>query len=334
MLIYGTAIDGLQMGLCFAVLALGVYISYSILDFSDLSTDGTFPLGGVFCTILMLRLGISPVLAVFLSFFAGMAAGAVTGTLHVRFGISKLLSGIIVMTGLMSVTLALTCLLSEQGYPTTIFSYRSQNLEGLFGGALSGIFGPDGKDYAILLILLVIVVVLKLLLDLFFRTRLGYMLKATGDNEQLVTSLGKNAGMYKILGVSIANGFCAVSGALYSQLYMQYDNTSGSGKVVTALASVIIGLALFSGIRRMKGTTSVIIGAVIYSLCLNFLALLDKNGIFLKLMNAVMFALILIFHGKIKSLISGRRHRRGDTDKVVIKAEETGYEYGDEARGQ
>lgn len=310
MLIYGTAIDGLQMGLCFAVLALGVYISYSILDFSDLSTDGTFPLGGVICTILMLRLGVPSVPAVFLSFFAGMAAGAVTGFLHVKFGISKLLSGIIVMTGLMSVTLALTCLLSDQGYPTTIFSYRSKELEGLFGGKLTEVFGPDGKDYAILLILFIIVLVLKLLIDLFFRTKLGYMLKATGDNEQLVTSLGKNAGVYKILGVSIANGFCAVSGALYSQLFMQYDNTSGSGKVVTALASVIIGLALFSGVRRMKGTTSVIIGAIIYSLCLNFLALLDKNGIYLKLMNAVMFALILIFHGKIKSLISGRRRGR------------------------
>lgn len=108
MLFFATTIDGLQMGLCFAVLALGVYISYSILDFPDLSVDGTFPLGGVCCTVLMLKLGVPALIAVFLSFFAGVIAGAVTGILHVKFNISKLLSGIIVMTALLSVTLALT----------------------------------------------------------------------------------------------------------------------------------------------------------------------------------------------------------------------------------
>ena len=113
MLFFSTTVDGLQMGLCFAVLALGVYISYSILDFADLSVDGTFPLGGVVCTILMLRLGVPPLPAVFLSFFAGFAAGAVTGFLHVKCRISKLLCGIIVMTALLSVTLALTTLLNS-----------------------------------------------------------------------------------------------------------------------------------------------------------------------------------------------------------------------------
>ena len=100
MLFFATTIDGLQMGLCFAVLALGVYISYSILDFPDLSVDGTFPLGGVCCTVLMLKLGVPALIAVFLSFFAGFIAGAVTGILHVKFNNSKLLSGIIVMTAL------------------------------------------------------------------------------------------------------------------------------------------------------------------------------------------------------------------------------------------
>ena len=102
MLFFSTTIDGLQMGLCYAVLALGVYISYSILDFPDLSVDGTFPLGGVCCTIFMLKLGMPALPAVLLSFFAGLAAGALTGVLHVKFNISKLLSGIIVMTGLLS----------------------------------------------------------------------------------------------------------------------------------------------------------------------------------------------------------------------------------------
>ena len=298
MLFFATTIDGLQMGLCFAVLALGVYISYSILDFPDLSVDGTFPLGGVCCTVLMLKLGVPALIAVFLSFFAGFIAGAVTGILHVKFNISKLLSGIIVMTALLSVTLALTKLLTRTGLTTTIFSFRSENLTGIFNGKTAALLGNANRDYMIIIIELIFVIVVKVIIDLFLKTKLGYMLKATGDNEMLVASLGKDNGTYKILGIALANGFSAMSGALYSNLYSQYDNSSGSGKVVMALASVIIGMAVFSKIRFIADTTAVILGAVIYSLCLNYLVLVDTNGIYLKLLNAVMFALILIFNDK------------------------------------
>ena len=298
MLFIATTIDGLQMGLCFAVLALGVYISYSILDFPDLSVDGTFPLGGVCCTVLMLKLGVPALIAVFLSFFAGVIAGAVTGILHVKFNISKLLSGIIVMTALLSVTLALTKLLTKTGFTTTIFSFRSENLTGIFSGKTASLLGNANSDYMIILIELIFVISVKVIIDLFLKTKLGYMLKATGDNEMLVASLGKDNGTYKILGIALANGFSAMSGALYSNLYSQYDNSCGSGKVVMALASVIIGMAVFSKIRFFADTTAVILGAVIYSLCLNYLVLVDTNGIYLKLLNAVMFALILIFNDK------------------------------------
>ena len=298
MLFFATTIDGLQMGLCFAVLALGVYISYSILDFPDLSVDGTFPLGGVCCTVLMLKLGIPALIAVFLSFFAGLIAGAVTGMLHVKFNISKLLSGIIVMTALLSVTLALTKLLTRTGFTTTIFSFRSENLTGIFSGKTAALLGNANRDYMIILIELIFVIAVKVIIDLFLKTKLGYMLKATGDNEILVASLGKDNGAYKILGIALANGFSAMSGALYANLYSQYDNSCGSGKVVMALASVIIGMAVFSKIRFIADTSAVILGAVIYSLCLNYLVLVDTNGIYLKLLNAVMFALILIFNEK------------------------------------
>lgn len=306
MLFFATTIDGLQMGLCFAVLALGVYISYSILDFPDLSVDGTFPLGGVCCTVLMLKLGIPALPAVLLSFFAGFVSGAVTGVLHVKFNISKLLSGIIVMTALLSVTLALTMLLTKTGLTTTIFSFRSENLQGIFSGRASQLLGSANRDYMILIIELVFVIAVKIIIDLFLKTKLGYMLRATGDNETLVISLGRDSGLYKILGIALANGFVAVSGAMYSNLFMQYDNSSGSGKVVMALASVIIGLAVFSKIRFINDTTSVIFGAVIYSLCLNYLVLVDTNGIYLKLLNAAMFALILIFNEKTSSFVSSR----------------------------
>lgn len=315
MLFFGTTIDGLQMGLCFAVLALGVYISYSILDFPDLSVDGTFPLGGVTCTIFMLRLGLPPIPAILLTFFVGLLAGTITGVLHVKFRISKLLSGIIVMTALLSVNLALTKLLTRNGYTTTIFAYRSENLTGLFGGKFAELFGKGAKDYMILAILLLIVILLKLIIDWFMKTKLGYLLRATGDNEKLVITLGQDSGIYKIMGLALANGFVSVSGALYSQLFMQYDNTSGSGKVVLALASVIIGLAVFSGSRFIKDTTAVIFGAVIYSLCLNYLVLVDTEGIYLKLLNAVMFAMILIFNDKISGFVAKRNRNGGKTRK-------------------
>lgn len=307
MLFLGTTIDGLQMGLCFAILALGVYISYSILNFADLSVDGTFPLGGVVSTVLMLRLGMPPLLAILFAFLAGMLAGALTGILHVKFRITKLLSGIIVMTALLSVTLALTKLLTRNGYTTTIFSYRSENLRGIFNGRLVELFGKEGKDFMVLLLLLAIVIFFKVALDLLLKTKFGYMLRATGDNEKLVISLGQDVGFYKITGIALANGFVAVSGAVYAQLFMSYDNTSGSGKVVLALASVIIGMAVFAHLSFFRETTAVILGAIIYSLCLNYLVLIDQNGIYLKLLNAVLFALILIFNEKITAFFAKRR---------------------------
>ncbi|MBQ9746374.1 MAG: ABC transporter permease [Clostridia bacterium] len=305
-LFFGTTVNGLQNGLCFAVLALGVYISFSVLDFPDLSVDGTFPLGGVVSTVLMLRLGVPPLAAICLSFFAGALAGAVTGVLHVKFKISALLSGIIVMTSLLSVNLALTKLLTENGYTTTIFSYRSAGLAGIFGGELANSFGKEGKDYMIIAVLLLIVLALKVLIDLFFRTKMGYMLRAVGDNERLAVTLAKNAGAYKIFGLALANGFVAVSGAVYSQLYMSYDNNCGSGKAVLALASVIIGTAVFANIRFLAPTTAVVLGAVIYGICINYIVIVDENGIYTKLLNAVLFAMILIFNEKISAFLSKR----------------------------
>ncbi|MBQ8351407.1 MAG: ABC transporter permease [Clostridia bacterium] len=315
-LFFSTSIDGLQMGLCFAILALGVYLSYSILDFPDLSVDGSFPLGGVCCTILMLRVGLPPLLAIPGAMVVGILAGMVTGLLHVRCRISPLLSGIIVMTGLLSVNLALTRLLTKTGQTTTIFSYRSEGLRGIFHPAFLDDLSPTARDAVTIGILFLFVLAIKLLLDLFLRTRLGYLLRATGDNASLVVSLGRDAGSYKILGLALGNGLCAVSGGLYAQLFMSYDNNSGSGKVVLALASVIIGTAVFSRMRLVKPTTAVVIGALIYSLCLNYLVLIDRDGIYLKLLNAVLFAAILIGHERLSAWrekhLGHTAHREGE----------------------
>lgn len=272
-----------------------MYIAYSILDFPDLSTDGTFPLGGVIGTILIYNLHFPPVLALFGGFFAGAIAGAITGVLHVKFKITKLLAGIIVMTALLSVTLALTTVLTGTGFSTTNFSYIAYKINGMFNNGNS-VLG-DGLT---ILILAVIVIAAKIILDLFFKTKFGFMLKATGDNETLVTSLGKDVGAYKIIGLAVANGLVGFGGALYAQLTLNYDNTCGSGKVVLALASVIIGTAIFSKAKFVKPTTQVIVGAIIYALCLNYFTLVDTNGLYLKLMNAVCFAAILIVNNYLK----------------------------------
>lgn len=295
MLFFNTTIEGLQLGLVYAIAALGMYIAYSILDFPDLSADGTFPLGGVIGTIAIYRLGFPPFLALIAGALAGAVMGAVTGILHVRFRITKLLSGIIVMTGLLSVTFMLTRFLNVRHVSIKDFSYVNASVNGMFNNGAKIL-----PTYKVILILLLIVVIMKVLLDLFFRTKCGFMLTATGDNETLITSLGKNVGYYKILGLAIANGFMGFSGALYAQYTMYYDNNCGSGKVVLTLASVIIGLAIFSRVKSVRNTTAVIVGAIIYSLCLNYFTILDSDGTYLKIMNAVCFALILIINNFIK----------------------------------
>ncbi len=294
-LILNTGIDGIKLGLCYAIVAMGMYIAYSVLDFPDLTADGSFPLGGVVGTALIYRLGLNPVLALMGGFVFGAIAGAVTGILHVKFNITKLLSSIITMTALLSITLALTKFLTKTGYTTVNFSYTANDFSGLFNKGATVL--SNGK---IILILAVIVVVIKILLDLFFSTKLGFMLTATGNNESVVTSLGKDCGFYKVLGLSIANGLMGLSGALYAQLTRNYDNTCGTGKVVLALASVIIGLALFSKVKFVRPTTAVIVGGIIYSLCLNYFTIIDSDGTYLKIMNAGCFAVILIVNNFLK----------------------------------
>lgn len=304
MLFLNTTLSGIEFGLCYAILALGLYISYTILDFPDLSVDGTFPLGGVIGTIVMYNLGMPPIVALIAAFLAGMAAGSITGLLHVKCGISKLLCGIIVMTALSSVTLALTMILTQRGQPAVLFDFVGNQIRGFFNMELTDGFTRMQKMLLSIAILVFILFVVKVLVDLFLKTKIGYMLRATGNNEQMVVAMGKDPGNFKILGLSLANGLVGISGCLYAQLMLQYDNGSGAGKVVIALASVIMGVTLFGNFKHLKGTTSVIIGALIYSLVLYYFTLIDKNGIFLKLFNAVFFAAILIFSNKFKDFHS------------------------------
>lgn len=279
----------LQQGLCYALVAMGVYISYKILDFPDLTVDSSFPLGGVVC-ISLIQVGCPFIIAILVAFVAGAAAGFITGFLHVKFKISNLLSGIIAMTALLSINMA-----CSKG--RTLIPYSGATT--LFNNAFIRLFGSDIHAQAVgkILILVIVVIVIKILLDLFLKTKTGFMLRAVGCNEQMCTSLGCNNGVYKILGLVIANGMVGLAGAIYSQYMNYFDNTSGTGMVVIALASVIMGCAIFKNLRMVKGTTAVIVGAIIYTAALNIVIAIGVPTTYLKLVMAAIFAIILVLNG-------------------------------------
>ena len=276
----------LQQGLCYAIVALGVYISYKILNFPDLTVDSSFPLGGVI-SIFLISNGCPYVIAIILAFIAGGIAGLITGFLHVKFKINGLLSGIITMTALLSVNIALS-----KG--RTLVPYNDSKT--LFNNDFISLFGNNLRIQAIgnIIILITLVVIVKVILDLFLKTKRGFMLRAIGNNEQMGTSLGVNIGLYKVLGLVIANGMVGLAGAIYSQYMRYFDNTSGTGMVVIALASVIIGVAIFRNAKLVKGTTAVIVGALIYTAALNVVIALGVPTTYLKLFMALAFAIVLV----------------------------------------
>lgn len=281
-----------EEGFIYAIMALGVYITYKILDFPDLSVDGTFPLGAAVTATLILS-GVHPAAALPLAFLTGAFAGIITGIIHVKFKVRDLLSGIIVMTALYSINLTIA---GKANVP--IFSkdsiFENSFLDGLVPEAL--------EPYTVVIILFVIVVIVKMLLDLYLETRSGYLLRAAGDNDVLVTSLAKDKGTVKIIGLAIANGFAALAGSIYCQQNGFFEISMGTGTIVIGLANVIIGTKLLKRVRFVKATTAVVIGSVIYKACVS-LAIsaaisLGLGASNLKLITSVLFLVILILSNR------------------------------------
>lgn len=296
----------LEEGLVYAIMALGVYITYKILDFPDLSVDGTFPMGAAFTATLILS-GVSPFLTLPLSFLLGALAGCVTGFIHVKLKVRDLLSGIIVMTALYSINMRLAG--GRANLP--IFTKET-----IFTNARLTSKIPEGMaPYTVVLILFVIVAVCKVLLDLYLKTRSGYLLRAAGDNDTLVTSLAKDKGLVKILGLAIANGFAALAGCVYCQQKEVFEITVGSGTIVIGLANVIIGTQLFKNIPLIKPTTAVIIGSVIYKACVSFAISHGLNASDLNLIIAALFLLILVC----SNYVNGNSGKRGKNHAQAAK---------------
>lgn len=274
----------LEQGIIHAIMALGVYITYKILDFPDLTVDGSFPMGAAVTVALMTR-GVNPYVVLFLSFLAGMLAGVITGLIHVKLKVRDLLSGIIVMTALYSINLRIA---GKANVP--IFSmetiFDNSFLEGMVPGPL--------KTYQTLGIIMVVAVISKLMLDAFLKTKSGYLLRAVGDNATLVTSLAKDSGSVKILGLALANGLVALSGSVMCQQQRFFEISMGTGTIVIGLASVIIGTKLFKGLTIMKATTAVVIGSIIYKACVALAINFGLTATDMKLVTAALFLIILV----------------------------------------
>lgn len=272
----------LEQSFIFAVMVLGVYISYKILDFPDMTVDGSFPLGAAVAAASIVK-GVNPVLALILAMAAGAAAGFITGMIHVKLRVTNLLAGIIVMTGLYSINLRI---MGKSNIP--LFSVKH-----LFNGNISAI-----------VVVGVILLIVKLGIDFLLKTKFGFALKALGDNESLIISLGLNEKTLKIYGLMLANSLVALSGAVLAQYQGFADVGMGTGTIITGLASIIIGDALFGKKKVIKISMMVIFGTIIYRTIIALSLKVGMNASDLKLITSALVVIIIFLKEK-KHLLKG-----------------------------
>ena len=261
----------IEQSLIFAIMVLGVYISFRILNFPDMTVDGTFPLGAAISAKL-LTLGVNPYLTLLVALVAGAVAGAITGLIHVKLKVKDLLAGILVMTALYSVNLRV---MGKSNIPL----FEEDNI--------------FNTEYSMMITIVVLILISKFLLDYLLKTKFGFALKALGDNENLIVSLGLNEEKYKIYGLMIANAFVAFSGAVLAQYQGFADVGMGTGIIVIGLASIIIGDTLFGKRRRLAGTTIVIIGSILYRGVIAVTLSMGMDASDLKLITSVIVIIIL-----------------------------------------
>jgi putative ABC transport system permease protein len=295
-------IGAFTIGLILSLLALGVFISFRIFSFPDITADGSITLGAAVTAVLIVA-NVHPLIALAASFIAGVAAGTTTGVLHTRFKINGLLAGILVMTALYSVNLHImgksnVPLLSERTLATMAESVALRAL----GTPTLYPFGWEVsvRDISVLALALVAVAMTAAALYLFFRTNIGTAMQAAGDNAQMIRALGVNVDNMIVLGLALSNGLIALSGALLTQYQGFADVQMGIGMVVWGLASIIIGEALV-GVRALG---FVIVGAVMGSILFRLIVALALRGGLnpndLKLITAVFVFLALVLPSLVK----------------------------------
>ncbi len=286
----------LEVGLIFGLVALGVFISFRLLRFPDLTVDGSFPLGGAVCAVLIAN-GTDPFLATLIATAAGALAGMVTAALNVHLKIMDLLASILMMIALYSINLRI------MGRP---------NIPLIMEPTMFSMLQPEWlADYvARPLILLLVVIAAKIMLDMYFSTRQGLAIRATGSNPRMARAQGVNTGAMAILGMAIPNALVALAGAMFAQTQGGADISMGIGTIVIGLAAVIVGESILPARRIFYLTLAVILGAIVYrffiALALNsdFIGLQAQD---LNLITAVLVVIALVIP-LIKQRLTRRRH--------------------------
>lgn len=301
-------ISALTIGLILSLLALGVFISFRIFSFPDITAEGSITLGASVTAVLLVA-QVDPVLATLAAFGAGALAGTVTGVIHTRFGINRLLSGILVMTALFSVNLHImgksnVPLMSERTVASLAEGWGTR----LLGADVVRVAGWEvgTRDLSMLVFSLVMAITFGLALYLFFRTNLGTAMQAAGDNDQMIRALGVNVHTMIVLGLALSNGLIAAAGALLTQYQGFADVQMGIGMVVWGLASIIIGEALV-GVRQLGYViTGAIMGSVLFRLLVAIALRGGLNPNDLKLITAVFVFAALVLPGLMRKV---RRRR-------------------------
>lgn len=271
----------LSQGVLWGLMALGVYITYRILDIADLTVDGSFATGGAVCAVCVVN-GVDPILALLLATIAGAVAGFVTGFLHTKCEIPAILAGILTQIGLYSINLRI---MGRSNTPLLKSETLFKNISEMTG--LS-------STWTALIIGIIVSVVIVAILYWYFGTEIGSAIRATGNNEQMVRALGVNTSVTKILGLMIGNALISLSGALVTQSQGYADIKMGIGAIVIGLASIVIGEVIFG----QKGNfafrlTSIIVGSIIYRIIVAIVLQMGMNTDDLKLLTAILVAIAL-----------------------------------------
>ncbi|NLB53614.1 MAG: ABC transporter permease [Syntrophomonadaceae bacterium] len=299
-------IDSVELGLIYAIMALGVFISFRTLNMPDLTVDGSFVLGAAVSAVMCSN-G-NPQAALGMAFIAGCAAGSVTAILHTKLKIQPLLAGILVMLGLWSINLRV------MGSKANIPLINKATVFNLLDGTTI-------EAYATMVIPATIIIIIMLLLFYFLKTELGLVIRATGDNEQMVRAMGVNTDTTILVGLAIANGMVALSGALIAQYQSFADISMGTGMVIIGLASVIIGEVIFGVKSLLRRLIAVILGAVLYRLVIAMAFELGMPPTDLKLVSAVIVTIALAMPVIKERLMTWRKRKTNHQGEVRKSAE-------------
>lgn len=323
-----------EAGVMYALMALGVYLSFRILDFPDLTVDGSFVTGGAVAAVSIVA-GVHPFLATVYAVIAGFLAGCVTGILHTKGKINPLLSGILMMIALYSINLRImgksnVPLLHEETVLTKITNFWQQ-----FGidDAIQSGFAAIGftsfvpKTWSIIIVMFFLTFIIKYVIDLFLKTEVGLALRAVGDNEMMIRSFSANTDSLKILGLGISNALVALSGALLAQYLGFSDVGAGIGMIIIGLASVIIGEAIFGAKTIVRATLAVVFGAILYRMIVTLalrVKFLETGD--MKLITAVIVVTALV----VPKVVEQQKEKRRKQKRMV----EMVKKISDEKRGE